>query len=103
VVFYKISPITFFIAKRLTHVKFISLVNIIAGHEIVREFLQSDATPTNIIDELFRILDDQSYRNAILTNLRKIRDRVGTQRPSERVATIIGEITGWNHDAIHSI
>lgn len=96
VVFYKVSPLTFFLGKLLVRVKFISLVNILSKKQVVLELLQKDANPDRIFSELKRILKDSSYREAMIQSLKKIQDMMKDKKPSARVAEIIGEITGWS-------
>jgi lipid-A-disaccharide synthase len=55
VVAYKISPLTFSILKHMVHVKFVSLVNIVAEKEVVAELLQSECTSGNILKSLRKI------------------------------------------------
>jgi lipid-A-disaccharide synthase len=99
VVFYKISPLTFFMGKILTNLKFIALVNILSGREVVRELVQKDATADKIYAELSKILQDIQYRNSIISDLNKIQNMMKGKSPSSRVAEITGEIAGWN-DAV---
>jgi lipid-A-disaccharide synthase len=99
VVFYRISPFTFFMGKVLTNLKFVALVNILSGREVVRELLQKDATEDNIYAELSRILQDTEYRNSIKSDLEAIQGMMKGKSPSSRVAEITGEIAGWN-DAV---
>jgi lipid-A-disaccharide synthase len=96
VVYYKLSPLTFFFAKLLTKVKFISLVNLLSGKAIVVELIQKDATPDKIFSELKKILNDSLYRDNMIFNLKKIRKIMEGKKPSERVAFMVGEIAGWN-------
>jgi lipid-A-disaccharide synthase len=58
VVAYKISPVSFAILKRLVRTRFISLVNIIAEKEVVKELIQGECTPENILKSLQK-LDSQ--------------------------------------------
>lgn len=99
VVFYKISPLTFFIGKLLTRVRFISLVNILSGREVVKELLQDEANAAAIFSELTRIIEDGSYRDSMIEGLNAIRDMMSGKKPSTRVASIIGEMAGWNNAA----
>jgi lipid-A-disaccharide synthase len=100
VVFYRISPLTFHLLKPMVKVKFISLVNLLSGKEVVLELLQKDANPYRIFSELKKILNDHSYRNAMISNLKKIRDIMAGKRPSARVANMVGEIAGWENASI---
>ncbi len=55
VVAYRISPLTYFIGRRLIKAKYAALVNLIAGREVVKELLQGDLTADNMQRELRRI------------------------------------------------
>jgi lipid-A-disaccharide synthase len=96
VVFYKISPITFLIGKALTSVRFVSLVNILSGKEVVKELLQDEANADTIFSELTRIIEDSHYRNSMVSSLDEIRKIMTGKNPSSRVASIVGEMAGWN-------
>ncbi len=59
VVCYKGSPISYHIAKRLIKIKYISLVNLIMDKPVVKELIQDELTPENVIKELNDILNNQ--------------------------------------------
>ena len=94
-VFYRTSPFTFHLVKALTSIKYVALANLLAGKEIVPELLQKDATPDNIFDALKKILTDSTYRNNMISELGKITESMKGKSPSTRVASIVGEIAGW--------
>lgn len=96
VVFYRVSPLTFIIGKLLVKVKFASLVNLLSGKEVVSEFIQNEATADKIFSEIKKILTDTAYRYNMILNFNKIRELTGEKRASERTASIVGEIAGWN-------
>jgi len=100
VVFYKVSPVSFLLAKLLVKVKFVSLVNILSGRQVVLELLQKDAISDKIFSELKRIMNDKSYRNEMLVSLNKIGGIFQDKKPSERVAQMVGEMAGWDDAAI---
>lgn len=95
VVFYKVSPLTYFIGKKMSLVRFISLVNILSDKEVVKELLQEDASADNIYTELEKIINDGPYRNEMINSLDKIREIMKDRKPSVRVADMVGEIAGW--------
>ncbi len=97
VVFYKLSPLTFFLGKLLIKVNFISLVNILSGGEVVVELIQRNATPENIVSELKRILTIDEYRYNMISKLQKIKEIMGRKTASAHVASIAGKLTGWNN------
>jgi lipid-A-disaccharide synthase len=65
-VFYRLSNITYLIAKILVKTKFISLVNIVLNKEAVKEFVQKDASSKSISDELIKIKRIISYRKKMI-------------------------------------
>jgi len=101
VVFYKVSPVTFFIGKLLVKVKYASLVNLLAGEEVVLEFIQNEAAADNIFSEIRKILTDTAYRYSMISNFHKIKELIGAKRASERTASIVGEIAGWNNTSAY--
>ncbi|TAL24752.1 MAG: lipid-A-disaccharide synthase [Nitrospirae bacterium] len=94
VVIYKVSPISFFIAKLVVNVRYISLINLISNREVVKELLQSRANAKNIIAELKKILLDRDYRERMTGQFMTVRDIFAGKRPSTRVAEMICEMTG---------
>lgn len=65
VVGYRVNALTAFLAKRLLKTKYVSLPNILAGEELVKEYLQDDCTPQNLFAEVSRLLEgnNQSMLN----------------------------------------
>ena len=59
VVCYKLSSITWFLAKKMASVKHLSLVNLIVGKEVVRELLQNNMKPKNIVKEINYLLSEE--------------------------------------------
>lgn len=65
VVCYKGSGISYFIARKLIKVKYISLVNLILDKPAVKELIQYELTPENIQQELNKILHDKETIRSI--------------------------------------
>lgn len=86
VVCYKGGALSFAIAKRIVNVKFISLVNLIMGREVVKELIQTDMTERNIGEELTKLLTDAGYRRAIQDEYEAMRALLGGGGASRRVA-----------------
>jgi len=62
VVGYKVNAITAFIAKRLVKTEFVSLPNILAGKELVKEYLLEQCTPENLFAETDRLLTQNNQQ-----------------------------------------
>ncbi|MET2848955.1 lipid-A-disaccharide synthase [Vibrio owensii] len=60
VVGYRVNAVTAFLAKRLLKTKYVSLPNILADAELVKEYLQEDCTPENLFNEVSRLLESDN-------------------------------------------
>ncbi|HDM8145870.1 TPA: lipid-A-disaccharide synthase [Vibrio harveyi] len=60
VVGYRVNAMTAFLAKRLLKTKYVSLPNILADTELVKEYLQEDCTPDNLFNEVSRLLESDN-------------------------------------------
>ena len=94
VVSYKVSPISYQLGRRFIKVQFASLVNLIAGREVVRELLQNEATPENIYQEMLRLLKDGEIQRNMKLQLTEVTDQLGGPGASSRTAKLALEMTG---------
>jgi lipid-A-disaccharide synthase len=78
-----------FIFKRFFHISFISLVNLIAGQEVVKELYGGNLSETKLHAELKRILEDDNYKNAMLNGYKSVLSALGTSNASQHAATLI--------------
>ena len=90
---YKTHPISYSIAKRVVNVKFISLVNLIAEKEVVKELLQGQYTLLNVAQELQKLLENQAYRNTQIDEYQALRGLLGPSNTSELVANNVFELS----------
>lgn len=91
VVIYKTSPLNYIIGRPFIRIRFFSLVNLIAGREVVKELLQFNLAG-KITRELNAILRDKQYQKEILEGYNEIHSNIGSHGTSERVAKRILEI-----------
>lgn len=89
---YKIAHLSYFILRHMVKVDHIGLVNIVAGKRIVNEYLQYEAKPKAIADEITRILDDQDYRENMISDLSKVREKLGKTGGSQNLAELAMEM-----------
>lgn len=75
--------------KNILHTPFISLVNLIAGREVVKELFAKFFTIDNIRTELHQILNVQNYRNNMLKNYSELRKKLGEPGASYSAAKFI--------------
>ena len=88
-IFYKVSPLTYAIGKRLIKVDHAGLANIVAEDRIVPEFIQDMATPQNLADEALRVLNDSRYANDMRSALEQVHTKLGEPGCSARVAEML--------------
>lgn len=89
VVCYRTSYLSYAIASRLIKVDYISLVNLIAGKEVVRELIQDDLNSANLTRELQKISGETAYRNLQLQEYQRLKEQLGDNRTSSTLAKLI--------------
>lgn len=78
-----------FIFRHFFHIPYISLVNLIAGREVVQELFGSRFSAAQIREELERILFDPAYRNRMLAGYDEVIQLLGKPGASARTAELI--------------
>ena len=74
VVAYRTGRVSFALAKRVVKVPHIGLVNVVAGREVAREFIQDDIVPEKMADALVELLGPESpQRREVLSGLAEVR------------------------------
>jgi lipid-A-disaccharide synthase len=80
------------VKDQLVKIPFFSLVNLIAGREIVKELFQQFCTPETVGNELDQILNDKSYRESMLAGYSEVVTGLGGPGCAERAAYIMIEL-----------
>jgi lipid-A-disaccharide synthase len=89
VTLYKTSWLTFQIGVRIVTVKSLTMPNLMAGEEVFPEFIQHMATSENISRAALELLQDESHRTKIKSQLAKIVSSLGEPSATGRAATAI--------------
>ena len=89
---YKLSTITYLLAKILVDTEFIGLPNIIAGKPVVKEFIQYQATAQNLAQEIIHLLTDKQYAQTVREGLQTVKIKVGEGGGSENMAELALEM-----------
>ena len=76
-IFYKTSPLTYFLAKRLVKLPYVGLVNLVAGKKIVPEFLQSEAKPEKLAESAYFYLKEPLLADRLKEKLKVVREKLG--------------------------
>lgn len=92
IVIYKLSRMTYALARRLVKVPHFSLVNIVAGREVVPELIQAAVTPAGVAAAAENLLRPERYAEA-LRDLDEVRHKLGesgaSRRAAEKIYTLV--------------
>lgn len=88
VISYRVSPLTYFLGRRLIKVQYASLVNLVAGREVVPELLQNEALPEKIASATVRLIANQAERTKHLNGLAEVRKKLGGAGASAKAAKL---------------
>ncbi len=88
-VIYKMNLLNYLLYRPQVRVPFIGMVNIVAGKKIVPEFIQFNANPKRIANEVLNILENPSEVWRIKNDLLQVKSSLGEKGASLRAAKII--------------
>jgi lipid-A-disaccharide synthase len=89
VVCYKGGKLSFYIAKKLVKIEFISLVNLIMNRIVVKELIQNNYTAKNVKNELSELLKNEKYRQNIINDYNMLKEMLGGKGASLKAADLI--------------
>lgn len=88
VIMYRLSPLSYGLARMLVRVPFIGMPNLILDKAAVPELIQDDVTPERVAAEARAILDDPARAAAIRADLARVRALLGEPGAARRAAEI---------------
>ena len=86
VVGYITNPITYWVAKTIIKIRYISLGNLIVDRLAFKEFIQHDCNADALVTEVRDLIENQDRRNAMLAEYAEIRSLLGGTGASAAVA-----------------
>lgn len=86
---YKLAWPTYLIGRMVVTIDHIGLVNILAGEEVVEEFIQSEAEPCHVGHSLERFLDDPEHAEMLRQRLLETTEKLGGCGAHERAAAAV--------------
>jgi lipid-A-disaccharide synthase len=91
IVCYKTSWLTYMVARMVIKVPYLSLVNLIAGHQVVPELIQKEYNKASVSNYLRSLLPDGPEREAQLEGYQKVKSILGNKKASRETARLITE------------
>ena len=89
VVCYKTGTLSYMIAKQLIRVPYISLVNLVAQKEAVKELIQHELNAQNLTQELRSVLPGGARRETQLQDYRQVKALLGEKGASEKAGELM--------------
>ena len=98
VLVYKVAAMTYLAGRMLIRVKHLGMPNVLAGREIVPEFVQAKARGRAIATEILRLLTDAERRARMVAEFDKIIAQLGKGGANEVAARAILELLPASHE-----
>lgn len=92
---YRLSPLTYWIARQMVKVEHVTLPNLLAAETLVPEFIQHEATPENMGRAVLEFFNNPQLVNVILNRFNEIHQAL-RQDASRKAADAICKLIGMN-------
>ncbi len=93
VIAHRVHPFTHAVARRLVQLPHVGLVNLLAGQDVIPEFLQREASPATLAAALYPLFDpDHPATRRQRLAFRDLRPQLGTPGAAARVATLARDL-----------
>jgi lipid-A-disaccharide synthase len=89
ILLYKTTLATYWVARMWIRVRWIGLVNLVAGRTVVPELIQDEATVERVTKEACRLLNDRQAYDEMKNGLRQVRQSLGDPGASFRTAQVV--------------
>jgi len=89
VLVYKVSWLTYIPGRLLIRVNYLGMPNILAGKEIVPEFIQKDATPERIAGAVWQLYSDEESRKSMVHEMDRVVTMLGEKGAGKRAAEVV--------------
>jgi lipid-A-disaccharide synthase len=91
VLVYKVNPITYAVGRGVMKIKYLGIVNILAGQDVVTELVQGDFNPERLATELVSLLKEPARRAALLEKFSEVVALLGAGGAYQRAADAVVE------------
>ena len=97
---YKVAWPTYLAARLVVNVNYLGMPNLLAGREVVPEFIQHRAQPDAIANAVRPLIDDEKARNQMISQFDVVIPKLGGSGASEKAARAIIEEIGIRSSAV---
>jgi lipid-A-disaccharide synthase len=96
IIVYKVSHLSYWLAKRLVRVKHIGLANLVAGKTVVPELIQREASAEKIAGQALQLLRDENRLAEMRHQLNRVAQSLGPPGASKRAAQVAMNLLSGN-------
>lgn len=102
VTFYRVNELSWLLGRRFVKAPFLSMVNLVAGRQIVPELIQADMTADRVAAEAGRLLEDHAAREQMRADLAEVAAKLASPRdPMEIAAQWIEKVFSESKETVH--
>jgi lipid-A-disaccharide synthase len=99
VTFYRVNALSWMMGRWLVKAPFLSMVNLVAGREVVPELIQHDMTVERLAQETSKLLEDAGARERMKAGLAEVAEKLKTRRdPMETAAEWVARVWSEQKD-----
>jgi lipid-A-disaccharide synthase len=91
VLVYKVAWPTYLAARLVVNVEYLGMPNLLAGKELVPEFIQHRADPGAIAEAVWLLMEDTRAREQMISEFDTIIGKLGRGRATEKAAHVIAD------------
>ncbi len=101
--FYRVNALSWMLGRWLVRAPFLSMVNLVAGRQIVPELIQGQMTGERIAAEAIRLLDDDAARSKMRADLAEVAARLASRDdPMEIAAGWVEKVFSESKNMVHA-
>ncbi len=95
VAFYRVHPLSWWMGKAMVRVPFYSMVNLVAGRQVIPELIQDRMTPEALAREALALLENEGKRENLRGELAEVAKQLaGSEHPLEVAAALVEKHLG---------
>ena len=95
IAFYRVNRMTWWMGRPFVKVPFYSMVNLVAGRQVVPELIQDDLTAARLAGEAVRLLADAAAREKMKLEMKEVAQRLAAQQnPLDMAAAVVEDMLG---------
>jgi lipid-A-disaccharide synthase len=95
VITYKLSPLTYWLAKRKQYLPYVGLPNILSGKFVVPELLQDDATPENLAQALLNLVANKQAVTELEERFSELQQTLKQDAAKKAAEAVIPYLKGY--------